>query len=207
MPGFVQFSAEVKVCGLVGEDSKSRLARFDDEDLAAEGLEKAAAEEEESSGRESSSAGSGKESGGGGSVDLGEMRGKASVKEVTSDESLRYTLNKVETWKGWGARARLRGWGARGAARCRRIRAASSWIDGALAPWIWLAAAFWPRILRRRREHRREATGQRRRTAWHRRGCGRARGAALRVSKEREGKEYRAARWREDRCGFAANAR
>ena len=75
-----------------------RLDRVADEDLAAEGLEKAAAEEEESSGRESSSAGSGKESAGGGSVDLGEMRGKASVKEVTSDESLRYTLKKVETW-------------------------------------------------------------------------------------------------------------
>lgn len=115
-PRFVQFSAEVKVCGLVGEDSESRLGRFDEDDLAAEGLEKA---EEESRGSESSRAGSGKESGGGGSVDLGEMSGNASVKEVTSDESLRYTRIKVETGKGQGAWARWRGWEWRGAVRCR----------------------------------------------------------------------------------------
>lgn len=101
---------------MVGEDSESRLGRFDEDDLAAGGLEKA---EEESRGSESSRAGSGKESDGGGSVDLGEMRGKASVKEVTSDESLRYTRLKVETGKEKGAWARLREREWRGAARCR----------------------------------------------------------------------------------------
>ena len=81
--------------------SGSRLDRLEDEDLAAGGLEKAS---EASRGSESSSEGRGKESGGGGSTDLGEMSGKASVKEVTSEDSLH------KTWK-QGKRGRRReGW-------------------------------------------------------------------------------------------------
>ena len=179
-PGLVQFSAEVNVCG----GSESRLDRLAEEDLAAGGLEKA---EAESRGRESSREGRGKESGGGGSTDLGEISGSASVKDVTSEESLHRTDPKVETWKGREGTEWPRAWGGQWAARCRRTRPASCASGGARALWPWTAWAFWARIRRRREASRRGATGRRRRTAWRRPGRGRARDVALREREARRG--------------------